>query len=623
MGSNPGTRYSIVAAFLLLGITLSACGSDSEPDDPTNTPAPMPTSVSLATTTGATGSPVSLPSPIASPIGSPVASPVGSPDASPAALTAGGSTLSREAFRQTLEATFPMEGAGSSGGTIVLGSSADISITNPLLTSDSTTLDLLGLVFEPLLGASPVDGRPVPALADSWTVSSDGLTYTFKLNTEARWHDGVDVTAEDVAFSFDAALDPNLNYPYRSLVLEVVKSYRVVNADTFEITATDRFVTFLYNAPGVIFILPKHVWESVPVEQWSFDGGSTGEDLSRVIGTGPFTFKAWDRGQRVTVARNGNHYDTVPTIDEFVMVVQPETDTLVRALEAGDIDIVQVLPAPDTERIQNTAGLTVSIYEFNQLTYFAMNLDESWEPALADARVRRALYQALDRQSITENIFLGFGEPAVGTHPRLSPAYDPSQLQPSYAYDPAAAGQLLAESGWTDTNDNGTVDQNGKELKLSIIYVGDDATVDQMLSYMQEAWKAVGVDVDLENITFDRWQPRIFEGDFDLAIVPIGLPSDGSQGMLFSCDAIENSFNFGGYCNPTYDELDEQQKREFDPAKRVQLQIELQKIIWNDLPIGPIRFVVYRTGYSTRIHNFHPNGYGFLWSLPFVWVEAG
>ena len=117
---------------------------------------------------------------------------------------------------------------------------------------------MLSQVFEPLLGASPIDGRPIPALADSWTVSADGLTYTFKLNPDAKWHDGVDVTADDVAFSFDAVLNPNLNSQYRSQVREVVKSYRVIDPDTFEITATDRFVTFLYNAPASVFIMPKH-----------------------------------------------------------------------------------------------------------------------------------------------------------------------------------------------------------------------------------------------------------------------------------------------------------------------------------------------------------------------------
>jgi peptide/nickel transport system substrate-binding protein len=463
----------------------------------------------------------------------------------------------------------------------------------------------------------------VPALADSWTVSDDGLTYTFKLNTNARWHDGVDVTAEDVAFSFDALLNPGLNSPYRSQVREVVASYRVVDADTFEMTASDRFVTFLYYGPASAFILPKHIWESVPVDQWSFNGGSTGEDLSRVVGTGPFLFKEWDPGQRVTLAKNPNHYDTVPNIDEFVMVVQPETDTLVQSLESGDIDLIEILPAQQTERIQNTTGLAVKVYEFYSITYYLTNLDPSRSEALADRRVRQAMYQAIDRQSITENIFLGFGEPAVGTQPPLSPSYAPDQMQPAYPYDPEAPRQLLAEAGWTDSDDNGWVDKDGESLKLTMIYSGDDASVKEMLAYMQEAWKEVGIEVEIENVDGGVLQQRLVERDFDLSILLFELLSDGSQGYLFSCEDAKTGFNYSGYCNPAYDELDERQKREFDPARRVQMQVELSQMIWNDLPVGPIRFGVKRTGYDSRIQNFFPNGYGFLWSLPFVWVESG
>lgn len=531
--------------------------------------------------------------------------------------------MTRAEFRDSLLAAFPIDAAAQPGGSIILGSSGDISTTNPLLASDSTTINILGQVFEPLLGASPIDGRPVPGLADSWTVSDDGLTYTFKLNADAKWHDGVDVTADDVAFSFDAVLNPNLNSQYRSQVREVVSSYRVVDTDTFEITATDRFVTFLYNAPASVFIIPKHIWESIPVEQWSFDGGSTGQDLSRVVGTGPFLFKSWEQGQRVTLEKNPNHYDTVPNIDQFVMVVLPETDTLVRSLESGDIDMIEILPAPDTARIQDTPGLTVSVYDIYSITYFVMNMDNVRVPAFADQRVRQALYQAIDRQSITDNIFLGFGEAAIGTQPPLSPSYDPAQMQPAYAYDPAAAQALLGEAGWVDSDGNGTVDKDGKDLKLSILYVGGDATVDQMLSYLQEAWHAVGIDVDLENISGEVLQQRLFEGDFDLSLIAINLTPDGSQGLLFTCDAITTGFNFGSYCNPDYDALDARQLREFDPAKRAEMQVELARTVWTDLPIGPIRFGVARTGYDTRIHNFFPNGYGFLWSLPFVWVDAG
>jgi peptide/nickel transport system substrate-binding protein len=305
------------------------------------------------------------------------------------------------------------------------------------------------------------------------------------------------------------------------------------------------------------------------------------------------------------------------------MVVLPETDTLVRSLESNDIDMIEILPAPDTARIQGTQGLAVSVYDIYSITFFVMNMDNVRVPAFSDQRVRQAMYQAIDRQSITDNIFLGFGEAAIGTQPPLSPAYDPAQMQPAYSHDPAAAQVLLAEAGWTDTDGNGLVDKDGDDLKLSIVFVGGDATVDAMLSYMQEAWKAVGIEVDLENISGEILQQRLFDGDFDLSLIAINLTPDGSQGLLFTCQAATTGFNFGSYCNPDYDALDAEQLREFDPVQRAQMQVELARIIWTDLPIGPIRFGVARTGYNTRIHNFFPNGYGFLWSLPYVWVDSG
>ncbi len=605
------SRWSTPFVLLLVALIVSACGGDSGSKTPTSTIAPMPTRA------------ISTPTPGSVDAASPIASPAGSPVASPVSLTSSGSTMTREEFKASLISTYGIQPAGTPGGSIIYGSSADISTANPMLASDSTTITILAQVFEPLLGASPIDGRPIPALADSWTVSDDGLTYTFKLNTTAKWQDGVDFTADDVQFSFDAVLNPNLNSQYRTQVREVVASYRVVDADTFEITASDRFVTFLYNAPASVFMLPKHIWGEIPVEQWSFDGGSTGTDLSRVVGTGPFLLSAWEPGQRVTLSKNANHYDTVPNLDEFVMVIQPETDTLVRTLEAGDIDLVEILPAPDTERIQNTPGLTVSVYDIYSVTYFVMNMDGERVPAFSDQRVRQAMLQAIDRQSITDNIFAGFGEPAVGTQPPLSPAYDPTQMQPPFEYNPDAARQLLADAGWTDSNDNGSVDQNGEELSLSILYVGGDATVDQMLAYMQESWTAIGVKVELENLGGEILQQRLYDGDFDLSLIAINLTPDGGQGILFTCDAATTGFNFGSYCNPDYDVLEEQQLREFNPAARAAIQIEQSQIVWTDLPIGPIRFGVARTGYSTSIQNFFPNGYGFLWSLPFVWVDSG
>lgn len=530
--------------------------------------------------------------------------------------------MSREQYQQQILAAFPMEQPAQKGGTIVLGESGDISTVNPVLAFDTTTFKIVGAVFESLLGASPVDGQPIPGLADSWDVSPDGLTYTFYLNRQAKWHDGVDFSAEDVQFSFDAVLDPNTGSSYTGQINDAIASYRVIDADTFEVVARDRFVTFLFNGPGAVYILPKHVWESVDHSTWSFDGGSTGQDAARVIGTGPFKFKEWIQGEHVTVVRNDDYYDIVPNIDAFTLSVQPDAEASVLSLQSGEIDMMEIIPAAQTQAVIDTQGLAVEIYNDYLLTLYQMNLDPERTTLFTSKEVRQALFIALDRNSITQNIFFGFGEAAVGTQPKLSPAYAPDRMTPSYDFDPARAKELLTQAGWTDTNDNGTVDKDGEEFEFTLIYIGGDATVEQIIAYMTEAWEQVGVKMKSESVGGTELLDRLRAHDFDMFLNGYELSPDGDQGILFACNSYRNGFNFGRYCNPDWDALNELQKREFDPAKRTELLIQQSQIIWDDQAVGPIRFGIPRTGYNTRIHNFYPNGYGFLWSLPYLWVEG-
>jgi len=194
-------------------------------------------------------------------------------------------------------------------------------------------------------------------------------------------------------------------------------------------------------------------------------------------------------------------------------------------------------------------------------------------------------------------------------------------MTPSYAFDPEKAKALMTEAGWT-LNGDGKLEKDGHDFSFSLTYGSGDATTDQIVAYMQQAWAAIGVKVNLDGVDSGAWLNKIKSHDYDMTLIAFNLGLDGSQGPLFSCDAYKIGFNFMDYCNPAWDQLNEQQKREFDPAKRTATLVQQSQIIWQDQPIGPIRFGVARTGYNTRIHNFHPNGYGLLWSLPYMWVDA-
>ncbi len=597
------SRFLAVALGLL--IVLAACGGGDGAKKETPTTAPPAAASPIAQRTTCKAS-------VTSDSGSPTAG-----VASPSLLE----PPTRDEFLAQLLAACPMSEAAQTGGTVLLAEAGDISTVNGLLTNDTSTQLITGAIFESLIGISPLDGRPVPGLADSWEVSDDGLVYTFHLNQDAKWHDGVDFTAGDVVFSFDAALDPNTGFPYRSIVNDAVASYTAIDENTFQMTARDKLVTFLYEGPGAITIMPKHIWADVPAASWSLDGGSTGQDPARVIGTGPFKFKEWVQGDHVSVVRNDDYYDKVPYIDGLTLRVLPDSDSSVLALKQSEIDIMEFVPPAQMASVQATAGLAVDVYDFFQFTYYAFNLDPDKTDLFQDQNVRQALFYALDRDSITRNIFFGYGEAAMGTQPPISPAYAPDRMLPAYDFDPEKAKSLLNEAGWQ--LDDGVMRKDGQKLEFDFLYAGGEPVVDQIVTYMKEAWEAIGVKIDVTSLNGAALIDRLQSGNFQVALLAVSLSPDGNQTALFACDAANSGLNFSHYCSQQWDELDKEQRVEFDANRRTDLLIQQSATVWADQPVGPLRFGVARTGYSTKLHNFYPNAFGLLWSLPYVWIDGG
>ena len=173
----------------------------------------------------------------------------------------------------------------------------DIGTLNGLVGATWPTHHITRLIFERLATISPIDGAPAPQLADSWEVAADGRTYSFHLSREAKWHDGVDLTASDVEFSFDVARSGELGSGGSSALNNQVESYRATDDDTFEITIKEPIVTFLWDVPAAISIMPRHIWGGTPLSEWRDDPGSTGADPGRVVGTGPFKFELREEGE--------------------------------------------------------------------------------------------------------------------------------------------------------------------------------------------------------------------------------------------------------------------------------------------------------------------------------------
>ncbi len=239
-----------------------------------------------------------------------------------------------------------IEPAAHEGGLLIEGGPLDVGA----FTSVNPVLDIyqpiVGLVFERLLELHVDTYEPIPNLAESWEVSEDGLSWTVVVRQGVRWHDGQPLTPEDVKFSWDSHMNEATGAPEVSYIAEVVDRVEIGEGNT---------VVFHIKSPSSDFpadylqwypILPKHIWELIPAEEWIGHPGSDGSDPSLVVGTGPFKFNEWVPGSHATLDRYDDYWDGRPHLDQYTLKFVEDSNVIVGLLQTGEVDFaVSVDPA--------------------------------------------------------------------------------------------------------------------------------------------------------------------------------------------------------------------------------------------------------------------------------------
>ena len=542
-----------------------------------------------------------------------------SQDASPSASGEATRSLTREEFATQLQESLQYTVAATPGGTFINSNIADIQTVHPFLAEEEFTVEVVDLIYDRLVGGDFRTGQIAPTqLADYWELAADGRTYTFHLNKDAKWHDGTDLTAADVQFSADALANPETGSVYTANFSGTFESWRAIDDDTFELVASEPTYTALFEIQA-LYIVPKHIWESVPLAEWRNDPGATGTDPARVIGTGPFKFQEWIQGDSVTLVRNDAAYDKVPYLDSYVLRVWPDRTAIVNALLNGEIDAAEI-DAADIAAVEGTPGITVVHYPTRGFSYYEFNLDPEVTTKWQDERVRKALLYALDRESIVNDILLGYAEVARGTQPVVSYAYAPDQIVTNYTYDPAMAASLLTEAGWTDTDGDGIVDKDGEALAFELLYNSGDPSTDRLVAYMQDAWSAIGVAATPRSLEF----PALIEATttnptFEIALYGFAWNASFLQDFMFGCDQYQIGFNDMKYCNEELDAINNEAKRTFDEDARRELLIEASNIVNDEQPVAVLYFNQDHDAFRDALRNYIPSTWGE--DLPQVWIQ--
>lgn len=549
------------------------------------------------------------------------------PAASP---SAGGSTPADvptlEEYNAILDEEFPWEEVGNTGGQVIYGQTTDISTMNSPLVDDTYSSQIVGLVFEPLIGGSVIDGSDVASgLAESWDISEDGLVYTLHLRQNVFWHDGEQFDADDVIATFDGALGEGSLSPRVATITNVLASYRKVDQFTVEFVAKNRVRTFTIDALGQFNILPEHIWGGVAPADWPTHPGSTGQDPTQVIGTGPFKFVEWVPGDHVTLARNDNYWDTtgIPNIDEFIFRVLPEASAAVQALVTGEIDLLESVPPAQAGDLSQDPNLVIASWDTFRFNWFSLNQDPALNTKFVDVQVRQAMMYALDRQLLAESVYFGYAIQADGTQPVLSFAYaPPEEINTIYNYDPDRARQLLAEAGWVDSDGDGIVEKDGQKLSFEVLFSEGVAQYEQQLPYMQQAWGEVGIEAFPSAVPFPTLSENADSGQFDCCVWGFSWDVTGSQDAVFGTDFVPPAgFNVMRYSNPEFDALIPQEKQELDRDRAREILQQQQNIVNDDAAAGVLLFRQDINGSRASLHNFFPNGYGLLWSITRTWVD--
>jgi peptide/nickel transport system substrate-binding protein len=448
----------------------------------------------------------------------------------------------------------------------------DAATLDPITTTEENGILVEELLFRPLLGLDE-SGRPAPALARSWTVAPDALSYEFHLDPYAEWEDGSPVTSDDVVFTIERIRDPKIPaFNYRDLFSDVV-GIETPDASTVRIRFSSPYAERLlsFNVPVV--------------SRAAYGRAKSPADLDRrPEGSGPYRLERWDTNQRISLLQRTGTAGSSVKFRRVVFHVIPDTSVRFRAGSRGELDEFRVSrdqrPAAEASKDFLARNRIVKAPQ-PILAYVLWNVRA---PFLSDSRVRRALGHAWPREEAARRLYPPDGATLVsGPYLPGSPENDPTTRPP--AYDPALAGRLLDDAGWRAGAD-GIRARGGKKASFEILYPAGQAVYTALAEILRSSYRKVGVDLVLRPLDWAAYSERGDAGEFEAEITArVFLPPNPDPYPHFhSTQAPPRGQNYGFYRNPSADRAMEAARRESDPARRLAGYHEVHRLLVADPP---------------------------------------
>jgi peptide/nickel transport system substrate-binding protein len=435
-----------------------------------------------------------------------------------------------------------------------------------------------------------LDGTYTPELAESVDVSDDGKVWTFHIRDGIKWHDGEDLTANDIVFSYKLYQD-TIDFPYLPVYTDYFESIEAPDDHTVVITLSEP-IPNMESQLIFLYVIPEHIWGEYADNATEFEN-------AEMIGSGPFKLVEYSQNEFVHLEANHDHYLYNPNVDEVVFQTFDNQDALVQAIKTGQVDMITEMPATaiaslrEEPNVEVVTGPPLAPYVsdiiFN-MTPASLCPEEdgvcSGKKALQDHNLRLALAYATDKAQIIDVVLVGLGSPGLTLIPNSLGVWYNDTIE-DYPYDPEEARQILEDAGYVDTDGDGIRETpDGEPLNLRMNWPSDSVEYPRVADLLHDMWLEVGVGTELQALDPDTLT-SICCPAFDFDVILWGWGSDPDPGFLLSVmttDEIPTGNSETGYSNPEYDELYRQQQVELDPEKRREIIWQMQEIVHEDLP---------------------------------------
>lgn len=455
-------------------------------------------------------------------------------------------------------------------------------------------------LFESLLRINPANGALEPGLAESFQISSDNLTMTFRLRAGIKWHDGAPLTADDVVATIKEFSAADFRGRPVTDFTHFVRA-TAIDPQTVQLTFNDAYCPALASI-GTLKILPRAVAASANFPKLT---------PAQMIGTGGLKYVS-SNGEQFILQRNVDFYRGAPHINDWTIRVFSDATVMRAAFAAKQIDTMTGAPG-ESNALKKIADAKMLAVDSNEFVALMFNLDTA---TLNDPRVRQALTYAIDR-----NVLLKDAEnqaTLIDTSALPSFWAMPANL-PRFTFDPAKAKQLLADAGWRDTGD-GVARKNNRPLQLELYTEADDPILEPFAFRIREMLAAVGVQTTLQLDDRSGWITRAFSHRFDLLLLSRKIPLDPDQRWYWKSDQNEkdSGFNFGSYVNRDVDALFQvgQRVAACDAGARAKIYGDIYRTLVGDAPVAflfaPKKYLVVRD----RVLGLAPSSFaGEYWNI--------